>query len=107
GRHNWGESPLSLAAQLGQRKVPVYPVLVAPEAPPPDVAVVAARPQAATVFKGSVVPVEVEVRVAGWPAGPVKVALELPPDGAEPRPPVTETIDHAGPDAVYRLTLKV
>ncbi len=107
GRHNWGEFPLSLAAQLGQRKVPVYPVLVAPEAPPPDVAVVAARPQAATVFKGSVVPVEVEVRVAGWPAGPVKVALELPPDGAEPRPPVTETIDHAGPDAVYRLTLKV
>jgi hypothetical protein len=107
GRHNWGESPLPLAGQLGRRTVPVFPVLVAPEAPPPDVTVVAARPQTATVFKGSIVPVEVEVRVAGWPAGPVKVSLELPPDGAEPRPPVTETIDHTGTDAVYRLTLRV
>ncbi len=107
GRHNWGDSPLSLAGQLGKRNVPVYPVLVAPTTPPPDVAVVSARPQVATVFKGSVVPVEAEVRVTGWPAGPVKVTLTVPQDGTElPRSPVTETIDHAGPDAVYRLTLR-
>jgi hypothetical protein len=98
GRHNWGETPLALARELGQRKVPVYPVLVAPEVPPPDVAVASVRPQATTAFKGSVVPVEVEVRVVGWPAGPVTVSLESPP--------VTQTIDHAGRDEVYRLALK-
>lgn len=98
GRHNWGESPLALASQLGQRKVPVYPVLVGPEAPPPDVAVVSVRPQATTAFQGSLVPVEVEVRVAGWPAGPVTVALESPT--------VAQTVQHAGRDEVYRLALK-
>jgi hypothetical protein len=106
GRHNWGDSPLQLADQLGKRKVPVYPVLVAPELPPPDVAVVAARPQSATVFKGSFVPVEVEVRVAGWPAGQVRVTLRASQDAAEPEAETAETIDHAGMDTVYRLTLR-
>jgi hypothetical protein len=62
------------------------------------VAVVSVRPQATTAFLGSVVPVEVEVRVAGWPPGLVTVALESPP--------VTQTIRHSGRDEVYRLALK-
>ena len=33
----------------------------------------AAQPQASTVFKGSSVPVEVSVRVTGWPAGPTVI----------------------------------
>lgn len=98
GRHNWGESPLALADQFGRRQVPVYPVLVAPEAPPPDVAVVSARPQVTTAFQGSVVPVEVAVRVAGWPPGPVTVALESPP--------VTQIVQHSKRDGVYRLELR-
>lgn len=107
GRHNWGESPLPLAGRLGRQGVPVYPVLVAPTKPPPDVAVVTARPQAATVFKGSVVPVGVEVRVTGLPPGPVTVSMAVPPDGAgPPRERVTETVPHTGTDAVYRLALK-
>src|SRR5262249_27731307 len=106
GRHNWGESPLALAAELGKRNVPIYPVLVAPEASPPDIAVRSARPRTTTVFKGSIVPVEVEIRVSGWPSGPVVVNLELPDEGATSKKRVTETIDHGGLDAVYRLTLR-
>jgi hypothetical protein len=98
GRHNRGESPLALADQLGRRKVPVYPVLAAPAVPPPDVAVASVRPQVTTAFKGSVVPVEVEVRATGWPAGPVTVALESPA--------VTQTVQHTGRDGVYRLALR-
>jgi hypothetical protein len=87
--------------------VPVYPVVMAPPTQPPDVAVVAAQAQTATVFKGSSVPVEVAVRVTGWPAGPVKVTMPVPPDEKNnPRPPVTETIQHTGEDQTYQLALR-
>jgi hypothetical protein len=108
GRHNWGDSPLGRAAELAARKVPVYPVVMAPPNPPPDVAVVAARAQTATVFKGSTVPVEVAVRVSGWPAGPIAVTLDPPPDEkGNKREPITETIRHTGQDQTYQFALRV
>lgn len=107
GRHNWGESPAIRARELGERKVPIFSVAIAPKDPPSDIAVVTAQAQAATVFKGSIVPVEVGVRITGWPAGKVKVALDFPanPDGQK-KQPLEETIDHDGRDAVYPLTFK-
>ena len=107
GRHNWGESPLARAEELGRRQVPIFPISIAPKDPPADVAVVSARPAAATVFKGSTVPVEVSVRVTGWPAGKIPVRLDRPPaaDGT-PREPLCDVIDHTGPDATYPLTFK-
>lgn len=107
GRHNWGESPALRARELGERKVPVFSVAIAPKDPPTDIAVVTAQAQAATVFKGSIVPVEVGVRITGWPAGKVKVTLDFPtnPDGQK-KPPLEESVDHDGRDAVYPLTFK-
>lgn len=107
GRHNWGDSPVARAQEFSARGVPVYPIVLAPEVPPADVAVVAAQPQASTVFKGSTVPVEVSVRVTGWPAGPIEVTLALPPDEAgNPRPPVKETIRHNGQDQTYQFAMR-
>lgn len=107
GRHNWGDSPLPQVQEFAARGLPVYPVVLAPEVPPADVAVVAAQPQTSTVFKGSTVPVEVSVRVTGWPPGPIEVKMELPPDEkGNPRPPVKETISHGGQDQTYQFALK-
>ncbi len=107
GRHNWGESPALRARELGERKVPVHSIAIAPKDPPTDIAVVTAQAQAATVFKGSIVPIEVGVRINGWPAGQVKVTLDFPADAQGNRKPaLEETIEHDGRDAVYPLTFK-
>jgi len=107
GRHNWGEAPQLRASELAARGVPIFPVVMAPRTAPPDVSIVEAKAQAATVFKGSTVPIEVAVRVTGWPAGPIAVKLELPPgEKGEPREPITETIHHGGADETYPVVLK-
>ncbi|CAN5316007.1 hypothetical protein BH11PLA2_BH11PLA2_00100 [soil metagenome] len=101
GRHNWGDGPLPLARELGDRSVPVFSIAVAPKDAPPDVAILSARAAAANVFKGSTVPIDVAVRVSGWPVGKLPVTLTRP-DGKS----LTEEIDHKGPDAVYQLTFQ-
>ncbi len=103
GRHNWGTSPLPRARELGERMAPVHSIVMAPRDAPADVAIVSARAAAGTVFKGSTVPVDVAVRVTAWQPGPITVTLENPDSK---QPPQVETIEHAGPDATYQLTLK-
>jgi hypothetical protein len=107
GRHNWGDSPLPRAQELAGLQVPVHIVVMAPVQSPPDIAVVSAQAQTATVFKGSTVPVEASVRVTGWPAGPIKVSMTVPPDEkGNKREPVVEMIDHTGEDQTYPLALR-
>ena len=107
GRHTWGESPLKRAGELAARQVPIFPVVMAPKIAPPDVVIVSAKAQSATAFKGSTVPVEVAVRVTGWPAGPITVTMEQPPnDKGEPRDPLVETIQHNGIDETYPVVMK-
>ncbi|MGL4423049.1 MAG: hypothetical protein ACRCZF_20465, partial [Gemmataceae bacterium] len=108
GRHNWGDPPQLKARELAERSVPIYPIVLAPKDPPADVAVLSAQAQAATVFKGSVVPIEANIRVAGWPAGPIKVTLDRPnaPDGS-PRAPLIDVIQHNGKDATYPFAFKL
>lgn len=101
GRHNWGESPITRAQELGQRKVPIYPIVMAPREAPADVAIVSARSAAGTVFKGSTVPVDVVIRITSWPAGPIRVKLthgELV---------LEEVIEHTGTDATCALSFRV
>jgi len=108
GRHNWGESPIVRARELGQRGIPVYPVAIAPKDPPADIALITAQAQASTVFKGSIVPIEVGVRVTGWPAGKIEVKIDFPEqsDGTK-KPSQNQTIDHDGNDTIYPLTFKL
>ncbi|MCU0702527.1 MAG: hypothetical protein MUF18_00865 [Fimbriiglobus sp.] len=108
GRHNWGDSPLPRVPEFAARGIPIHSVVLAPVGlPPADVAVVSAQPQVGTVFKGSVVPVEVSVRVSGWPAGPIEVSMTVPPDErGQFRPPVKEVIQHDGQDQTYQFALR-
>jgi hypothetical protein len=100
GRHNWGEPPLAAARTLGERGVPIFAVNVAPRDPPSDIAVVAVRPVVAVAPRGSVVPVEVQLRVTRRPPGPVELELKFP-DG---RPSLTRTVRHDGTDQVHEVT---
>ena len=102
GRHTWGDPPDARVADLAARGVPVHAVVTASASPPADVAILSAQAQAATVFKGSVVPVEAKVRVTGWPAGLVRVTMTAP-DGRS----VSESIGHNGTDATYPVTLRM
>jgi hypothetical protein len=106
GRHNWGDVPTAKAAEVGSLAIPVYSLVFGPKNAPADVAVMQARAQSSTVFKGSTVPVEVIVRITSWPVGRVEVAMEIPPDEkGQKRPPVKYTIQHNGEDQTYQFTL--
>jgi hypothetical protein len=106
GRHNWGDGPTAKAAEVGALGVPVHSLVFGPKNAPADVAVMQAKPQSSTVFKGSTVPVEVSVRITSWPAGRVEVQMELPPDEkGQKRPPVKYTVQHSGEDQTYQFTL--
>lgn len=104
GRHNWGGLPLPKAFELGARGIPVHSIALSARESPADIAIVSARAAAATVFKGSTVPVDVAIRVTGWPAGPVPVTLALPDPT---KTPLVETIQHNGSDTTYHLCFKV
>jgi len=107
GRHNWGDSPLALATELGRHQVPIFPLLVAPEQLPPDVSLVTAQAQSSTVFQGVTVPIEVEVRATDWPAGNIRARLILPPNDIGVRPKsIEEVVKHDGGNATYRLVLR-
>ncbi len=106
GRHNWGEGPTAKATEVGALGIPVYPLVFGPKNAPADVAVMQAKAQSSTVFKGSTVPVEVSVRITSWPAGRVEVAMEVPLDEkGKKRPPVKYSIFHNGEDQTYQFTL--
>lgn len=99
GRHNWGESPTVLARTLGERGLPVYPVILPGRSAASDVAVMSVRPVVSSVCRGSAVPVEVGVRVTRWPAGAIALTLALP-DGQF----LGHTIRHDGTDQTYEVT---
>jgi len=107
GRHNWGSPPNAKAHELSARGVPIFPVVMAPDDPPSDVAITEAIAQASTVFQGTTVPIEVAVRATRWPKGTIRVSLELPPNEKGERPaPMIEMIQHPGDDATYRVQLR-
>jgi len=107
GRHNWGQAPQAKALELVARNAPVFPVVMAPDSPPKDIAITEAQAQASTVFQGTTLPVEVVVRATQWPRGPIQLRLERSPDESGKRPPpIVETIAHPGGDAIHRVTLR-
>jgi hypothetical protein len=107
GQHNWGESPVNLAAELGRREVPIFPIVIAHEEPPADLAVVAAKARSGTVFKGSTVLIEAEVRVTRWPAGPIRVMLSFPENFDQVSPEsLIVTIEHDGLDKTYPVMFR-
>ncbi len=101
GRHNWGESPVKAALELGEHKLPVYPVALGARQAPPDVALVGVTAPPA-VFKDVDAAVEARFKVSGLPAQDVVVELRRPG-----QPPLEERIRHDGTDRYHTVRFQV
>ena len=69
GQHNFGLPPGAKARELGERKVPIYPIAMGARKPPPDAAIVAVRAPNHTVFKDVEAMIEVSFKISSMPAG--------------------------------------
>ncbi len=98
GQHNFGDSPVKKAIELGERHIPIYPIALGSRLPPPDIAVVAIKAPH-NVFKEVDAPIEVRFKVTGLPAQDIKIELRL--EGAQPKLLEERTIHHEGKDREY------
>jgi hypothetical protein len=99
GQHNSGEPPSKKAQELGERKVPVYPVALGARRPPPDVAVVSVRGPNHTVFKDVDAEVAVRFKVSGLKGQDLIVQLHR--TGKEKKLLAERTVKHDGKDRLY------
>lgn len=105
GQHNWGQSPLNKARELGQRGVPVYLVGIGAKDPPPDLAILSVKATPPTVFKNAYTTVEARVLINNLPPGKVKVTLTYPDKpGVKQRDPLVEEITHDGTNGPRLVT---
>lgn len=107
GQHNSGESPVKKAIELGERKIPIYPVALGSRLPPPDIAMVGVKAPH-TVFKNVDAPIEVRFRIAGLPAQDVRVELRVEGETTVPEER-RRTVHHNGKDHEYseRFTVRL
>ncbi|HEX5273350.1 MAG TPA: hypothetical protein VFW33_22795, partial [Gemmataceae bacterium] len=102
GQHNWGQSPVKKAIEMGEHKLPVYAVPLGAHQPPPDVAVVSVKAPTA-VFKDVDTQVEARVKVSGIKERK-QIAVQLQRAGQDP---LEEVIDHDGSDRFYSVRFQV
>lgn len=105
GQHNAGPAPAAKARELGDRKVPVYPVAIGSRQGPPDAAIVSVRGPEYTVFKDVDAVIDVKFKITALPAG--EFVLELLREGKDKKPVATRTIHHDGQDRVYAESFPV
>jgi hypothetical protein len=74
GQHNYEESPVKKAAEMGDRGLPIYPVALGARKPPPDAAMIAMKAPPA-VFRDIDLNVEVRFKVSGMAAQEFNVKL--------------------------------
>ncbi|MBY0523248.1 MAG: hypothetical protein K2R98_07610 [Gemmataceae bacterium] len=101
GQHNWGPSPVAKAAELGDHRLPIYPVALGSRQAPPSIAIASIKSPPA-VFKDVDADVHARVQVTGLPAQEITVELTRP--GQDP---LKETIKHDGTDRVYLVPFQV
>ncbi|MFO0929310.1 MAG: hypothetical protein U0736_20175, partial [Gemmataceae bacterium] len=99
GQHNYGAAPAAVARELGQRKVPVFPVAIGAVEAPPDLALVSVRGPEHSVFKDVEAVVDVRFKIAGMREG--DFVVELFREGKERKLLAARTIHHAGKDRTY------
>lgn len=126
GQHNHGPAPGAAARLLGERGVPIFPVVLGDRQSPPDAAIVELRSPSHHFYKGVEGSMEVCVRIAGLPAG--EYGVELRAERAVPHTSGSESdrperavhhasgsgiaidkkiIQHDGKDQVYELVFPV
>jgi hypothetical protein len=101
GQHNFGSSAFETANQLGQRKIPIFPVALGSTKWPPDLAIVSVRGPDSAIFKGVEVNVEVGVKIGGMKPG--EYVLELHREG-EMNPLASRILTHDGQDRLLTET---
>jgi hypothetical protein len=108
GQHNSGEPPTAKARELGERRLPVYPIALGARKAPPDVAVSAVH-AANRVFKDVEAPVEVTFKISGLPAQTFLVELSRSSQrpGEEKKVLAERIVRHDGKDRVYTETFPV
>jgi hypothetical protein len=82
GQHNYDESPVKKAAEMGDRGLPIYPVALGARKPPPDAALVSVKAPP-TAFRGIDLNVEVRFKVSGMAAQDFNVTLSNAADRTE------------------------
>jgi hypothetical protein len=105
GQHNSGQPPASKARELGERKIPIYPVALGAKKSPPDAAMVAIRGPNHTVFKDVDTVLDVRFKIAGMKAQ--EFLLEVHREGKEKKVLATRTINHDGNDRRYTESVPV
>jgi hypothetical protein len=104
GLHNTGDSPAAKAKELGERRLPVYPIALGARKPPPDAAVVSIHAPAA-VFKNVEAAVDVRFTINGMK--PQDFVIELHREG-EPRKLLgRRVLHHDGQDRAYTESFPV
>ena len=99
GQHNSGLPPGAKARELGERKVPIFPVALGERKSPPDAALVSIRGPNHTVFKGVDTVLDVRFKIAGMKAQ--EFLLEVHREGKEKKLLASKTIRHDGSDRRY------
>jgi hypothetical protein len=105
GQHNSGDSPTAKARELGERRVPIYPIALGSRRPPPDAVMVSVQAPSG-VFKDVEVKVEATFRITGLPAQDFRV--ELHRNGKDGKKSLAERIiRHQGKDRTYTESFPV
>jgi hypothetical protein len=102
GQHNYDESPVKKAAEMGDRGLPIYPVALGARKPPPDAVLISAKAPPA-VFRDVDLNVEVRFKVSGMAAQDFNVKL-LAPDKTELG---RQVYKHDGKDQERAETFKI
>ncbi len=105
GRHNAGDPPVKKALELGERQVPIFPVLLGAEQAPPDTAVLSVKAPPA-VYKDASAGVDVRFKVSGMLKQDVVLELHRGA-GKEKKLLESRTIHHDGKDREYLESFQV
>ncbi|HBI41789.1 MAG TPA: hypothetical protein DDY78_02905, partial [Planctomycetales bacterium] len=105
GRHNAGDPPVKKALELGEREVPIFPVLLGAELPPPDTAILSVKAPPA-VYKDASAGVDVRFKVSGMDKQDVVLELHRGA-GKEKKLIEQRTVHHDGKDREYLESFQV
>jgi hypothetical protein len=106
GRHNAGPLPDPKARELGERRVPIYPIVLGARRPPPDVALTRVEAPAAALQDVDV-QLTAHVKVTGLEKQKITVTVQRA-DAAPGTPPLGRSvIDHAGVDGSSKVPVVI
>ncbi len=105
GRHNAGDPPVKKALELGEREVPIFPVVLGAELPPPDTAVLSVKAPPA-VYKDASAGVDVRFKVSGMEKQDVVLELHRGA-GKEKKLIEQRTVHHDGKNREYLESFQV